>query len=319
MIATWNPWLTFFPLSTTFIIWEILNFACVVFSCILITKYILPDRLTKNNLTPFNLSIIMLSSYAFIEGFLYGQNHGITLLLLTGIVVAMIKEKWILASILGSISIYKPQFAVGFLICWLGWRCFKTLLCFGLLVLIWQIPVLLTYGISPYYNYIKLTKILMYLPYAEEGYTIHYITPYAMVATWLPIELADKFIVIFYILCLCLTITFAIVAWKSQYMLAKKRFFILAMALLYPLVISPHVLVYDSLILVSIFALLTVYLEMQNAAKLFSIFSYMGIIILIVIGYLLKISLLGVIPLSLFVFMLSVILSSPQMLESTAS
>jgi hypothetical protein len=77
------------PLSYAFIGWEILNLICVLISVFLLIKYILPNWLLEQGLSSFQLSIIILSSFAFVVGFLAGQSHGITLLLCTGIILAM--------------------------------------------------------------------------------------------------------------------------------------------------------------------------------------------------------------------------------------
>jgi hypothetical protein len=56
--------------------------------------------------------------------------YAITLLLMKGILVAIIKEKWFHAGLLAAGLTYKPKFEVGFLLFLLEWKKFYPILVF---------------------------------------------------------------------------------------------------------------------------------------------------------------------------------------------
>jgi hypothetical protein len=202
----------------------------------------------------------------------------------------------VLVGLLGSILTYKPQFVLGFLICWLIWGRIRPLLSFGILTLLWQIPVIQSHGLSPYLDYLKFTRILLYLPYAKDSFPISIMaTPYALVTTLLPVSFAK---VIQFLL-----ILFGI-AWRSRGLPISQRKFTLAVALLFPLIISPHALIYDLLILVPVLILLANYKEFTQPLKLIVVIFYLGVLFLPLIGYASRLALTGLIPIAMFIYML---------------
>jgi hypothetical protein len=306
-VALATSWLSFIPLAYAFTGWEILNLICVLVSVYLLTKFVTSKWLSSKDLSPYQLSIIILSSFAFVVGFLAGQSHGITLLLCTGIILAMTKEKWGIVGLLGSMLTYKPQFVIGFLICWLIWGHFRTLLSFGIFTLLWQLPVIQTHGLSPYFEYLQFTRTLLYLPYAKDGFPISIMaTPYALLTTLLPSSFAGAIQFLLILIGIGMTIFLSFIAYREAKITMSQRYFSYAMALLFPLIIAPHTLIYDLLILVPALILLTNYKELIQPIKIFAIIIYTCVLFLPLIGYPIRLALTGLIPLALLIYLIGI-------------
>lgn len=291
------------PLPYAFIAWEMINLICVCISAYLITKYLLPDLFSQKYLSLFQFLTIILSSFAFVDGLLSGQAHGIILLLCTGIILAMMRDKWIVAGLLGAILTYKPQFVIGFLIFWLFWRRVSALSSFVALTLIWQIPVILSHGLSPYLDYLQFTRTLLYLPYAKDSFPIAIMaTPYAFLATLLPANFAKAIQILF----LCILFGFAgllsYIAYKTKDQTVSKRYIAYSLAILFPLIVAPHTLIYDLLILIPALVLLANTQEMLPDIKLMGVIIYAGVLLLPLLGYITKLALPGLIPVAIMVY-----------------
>jgi hypothetical protein len=306
-VALAASWITSIPLSYAFAGWEIINLICALVSAYLLYKFIFPSWLKSKDMSPIQLSIIILSSFAFVVGFLSGQSHGIILLLCVGIILAMIKEKWVIAGLLGSMLTYKPQFVLGFLICWLVWVCLKTLISFTIFTLLWQIPIILSHGLSPYFAYLKFMRSLLYLPYAKDGFPISIMsTPYAFLATLLPTNFAKVVQFLLFLIGFAMVILLAFIAYKSKKLPVAERYFTMSMALVFPLIIAPHTLIYDLLILVPALILLASIQEITQSIKFLAVIFYICLLFLPIIGYTLKLALPALIPLTLLIYMLSI-------------
>jgi hypothetical protein len=302
-VAFAMSWLSL-PLPYAFAVWEILNLICVVISAYLITKFLLSDRLTKKELPLYQFLIILLSTFTFVVGFLAGQSHGITLLLCTGIIIAMIKNKWFICGLLGSLLLYKPQFVIGFLVCWIIWRRFSALFGFGLLAVAWQIPVIARHGFLPYLDYLHFTNYFIYLPFVKDFYpTSTMATPYSFIASLLPSNF-DVFIQYFLLgIIIGMSALQIYVAYKSEKQPSSQRFIAFSMAVLFPFVASPYTMIYDLLILVLVPVLLTNIQDLLPSLKLFGVIIYPSLLFLPLLGYLFKVALPGLIPIALLVYL----------------
>jgi hypothetical protein len=305
------------PLAYALAGWEILNLLCVLASAYLLCEYILPEWLKERGLSTTQLSIIILSSFAFVVGFLAGQSHGITLFLFVAIMWAMKKEKWVVAGILGSVLTYKPQLVLGFLICWLVWGCIKTLLSFGVLTLLGQVPIILSHGISPYLEYLKFTKSLLYLPYAKDSFPISIMaTPYALVSTLLPADLSKIIQSSLIVFAIAMSLLLAFIAHKARKLPLNDRVFTISLALIFPLIIAPHTLIYDLLILVPALILLSTIKEISSSIKLWAVMIYVCLLFLPLVGYIFRLALTGLIPLTLFIYLLIIYFHSNTIAEA---
>jgi hypothetical protein len=79
---------------------------------------IVSDDIKTKGLNRTQLLILVLSFFPFIESLQAGQNSGLTLLLMTGLIYFTLKEK--LSSGIRWVDDFKPQHILGFLIlgCW---------------------------------------------------------------------------------------------------------------------------------------------------------------------------------------------------------
>ena len=300
-------WIATLPLSYAFVAWEIINLCCVALSAYLISKYLLPAFVPRNDLPPYQILILVLSTFACVDGFIAGQSHGIILLLCTGILWAMMKEKWVIAGVLGGILIYKPQFVLGFVICWIIWRRLDSILSFGLFALLWQAPIIIAHGLAPYLNYLQFTKMLLYLPYAKDSFPIAIMaTPYAFLATLLPVVFAKAIQILLTLVGIGMATLVCWVAYRSKSLPAQQRISSYALAIIFPLIIAPHTLIYDLLILVPVLVILVNYPERTQTLKLISIIFYFSLLILPLVSYLLKVALPGLIPVGMLIFVLTI-------------
>lgn len=91
--------LTFLPLFWSFFVWTLLTPLCVILAIRWIMPLV-PESLTRQGLTRMQLTIVALSFFPFVEGWMVGQNHALTLLLATGVFVSMFEDRWALAGAL---------------------------------------------------------------------------------------------------------------------------------------------------------------------------------------------------------------------------
>jgi hypothetical protein len=266
-------------------------------------RYLTPEWLKNKGLTGIQLLIIVISSFAFIDGAQAGQNHALTLLLITGIIIATIREKWILAGVLAGFLLYKPQFTIGFLILWLVWKQYKAIASFAIIALIWGGYVLVIHGIEPYLAYLDFSDTLMLLPFAKDGFPVSVMaTPYALLATLIPIGGIQILQTIYVVLLIVASIALGLYAYTVRD--NPDRNYALILALLFPLLLMPHTLVYDLLILIPAFLLLTVEDVKDKKLLWLAIASYMGVLLLPLIGYFNKLALPALIPILFFVYLI---------------
>jgi hypothetical protein len=296
--------LSYLSLALSLILWCLLSIYCIILAAQLLQRYLVPERLLQKGLTTVQLSILIFSSFAFIEGFAAGQMHAITLLLMVGILVATIKEKWFLAGLLAAGLTYKPQFVVGFLLVWLVWNKFYPILVFILFSLIWNGFVLITKGISPYLSYLDFLKKMVYLPYVEEGFpTAILATPYSLVASLIPFRYSTLWNQVYYGIVALILVAFCWLIYKTRNLPINKQNQVLAMAMLFPLLITPYALLHDLLLLVPILILLA-YDPSQDERLLYvTIVVYIAMLLLPALGIPLKVALTGLIPAFVFIYL----------------
>ncbi len=108
------------------------------------------------------------------------------------------------------------------------------------------------------------------------------------------------------------------IAIKARKVPLGQRYFTLAMALLLPLLIAPHTLIYDLLILVPAFILLVNYQDLTQPIKSLAVVFYVSVLFLPLIGYPIKIALPGLLPVLLLLFLLLVYFRSKIIAEASS-
>jgi hypothetical protein len=258
-----------------------------------LSNQLMPADLRAMGLTPLQIFVILLSFFPTVLGLQNGQNHAFTLMLVTGALVSTIKHKPISAGILAGLLIYKPHFILGFLIVWLVWKEFKALIAFGVTAGIWVASVVITQGFEPYLDYLSQLSNAFLLPYGLAGYIET--TPLALLATALPVDLS---IFVMRLSQIVLIITWILLGWAAYKLRGgsiEVRFFILTLASIFPFIASPHVLIYDLIVLAPLFVL-TTHLTRSRWLLYGIIYVYLGSIILPPASQWLGLALMGTFP-----------------------
>ena len=279
----------------------VLSLGCLAAAVILMQRFLVPGWLRTQGLTATQLGIILGSSLAFIIGLQAGQTHTLTLLLVTGIIVACRGKKWALAGILAGLLIYKPQFALGFLLVWLAWRRWDALLSFGLTAGLWVGVPLVQHGLGPFQAYLEFSEMLLMLPYARDNFPVAILsTPYALLASIVPLQAAS---VLRVLLATGVVVASAGLAWfahRQRNAPAAGRDAALVLAVFFPLLVLPHALIYDLLILAPAILLLAENHPKPGSLLKPTIAIYLGTFLLPLAGYALHMALTALIPAGFF-------------------
>ena len=293
--------LTFLPLIWALLLWVVLTFLFVVLAVHLGTRFVASPWLVRAGLTRSRSLVLLLSSFPFIEGLQAGQNHALTLLLVTAIAVSTLSDRWYVAGALAGLLIYKPQFALGFLILWVVWCKYQALLSFAGVSMLWAGIVVLSKGIEPYQSYLTASAQILQLPYTEGFPAFLMVTPYGLLTTSLP-QAAFPLIRLFvFMLAVALTAGLAWIAYRLRAVPPAERRPALALALLYPLLATPYALLHDLLILFPAFLLLSSRPSDSTRWLYAAIATYFGVFLLPLAAYRSGVALLAFVPIGLLV------------------
>jgi alpha-1,2-mannosyltransferase len=248
--------LTPIPLVWAFILWTLSMLLCVVIATRLGLRLLAPGWLIAAGLTPLATLVIVTSSLPFIEGLQVGQSHALTLLLTTGMAVCTLTGRWWLAGTLAGCMLYKPQFLIGFLILWCVWRRYAALLAFTGVASVWAGAVVAGKGLAPYLAYLSFSEQLLRLPYADGFPAFLLVTPFGLLTTLLPGSSFPVLAVLVQLLFPALALGLAVFAYRQRRASFGDRRESVALALVFPLLASPHALLHDLLVLLPAFLLL---------------------------------------------------------------
>jgi hypothetical protein len=284
------------PLVWAFLLWSLLTLVFLLLAADLSTRYLAPRWLVQAGLTRTRLIIVLLSFLPFVEGFQAGQNHGLTLLLVTGITVTTLAGRGYLAGLLAGFLLYKPQFVFGFLIVWLIWREYKALGSFFAVTVTWAGVVVMSHGFDPYLAYLAAFDQILWLPYAEGWPAYLMTTPYGLLVTLLPQSVLPAILWFTRFLTIAASIGLAWFAYRWRSVPSSNRHPVLIFALLYPFLSTPYVLLHDLLILVPIFLLSSADREVAGRLLYAAIFTYFGALVLLLLGQIFNLALFVLIP-----------------------
>jgi alpha-1,2-mannosyltransferase len=273
---------TIIPLHSAFILWTILALSSVLLTAFMLFKLIQVKGKTSE-LSYTQLVIIIFSFFPFIEGLLAGQNHWITLLLVTGIVFSMIKEKPYAAGIFAGLLIYKPQFVLGFIIIWLVWKQFKSLFSFCLVALSWGGLFLFANGFGLFQTYMQQSQVFMSLPYIEGFPKYLLVTFYGFLTSIFPQNTQSILSTLSNLLFILGTVGLIWLAYALRNYNVRTQVPAIVAALLLPLLATPYALLHDMVILIPAFVLWTIYNNSSEFTKL-SFVTYLGVFLLTFIG-----------------------------------
>ena len=289
------------PLSSAFIILTLLSVALTAAGAAWAQQVLAPDWLKKAGLSATQMAILVLSCFPFIEGLKVGQNHGLTFFLAAGIVIATLSGRSFLAGALAALTAYKPQFALGFLLLWLIWRDYKAILGYGVVAGIWGGLTLLQSGWGMYQAYIDYLPVMLKMPYIENYATYLMMTPYGLLLTLFPQKDWQGIMMFSNLLTVFCTLALGWYAFTLRNDPLKKRSPALAMALLYPILATPQVLLHDSLTL-ALFFLIWTQTERSRRLLYTAIVVYLGSFLLAPISRAIHIPLMAFVPPVLAIF-----------------
>jgi hypothetical protein len=177
---------TYIPYLPSLVLRTILTISCALVAVYLTSRYLIPPHLRDHGLTTRQIAILTFSFMPFVIGLQMGQNHGLTLFLITGILTAILSNNWTIAGILCGFLLYKPQLALGFLVIFLLWGQFKAIGLTALIAVGWNAVVWLQNGSAIFLKYLQVTPQLMQLPYLEGAGGEMQVTPYGLLVSLLP-------------------------------------------------------------------------------------------------------------------------------------
>ena len=295
---------THLPLVWAFLLWSILTLLFLLVVVGLSIRYLTPPRLVQAGMTRSGLFIVLLSFLPFFEGFQAGQNHVLTLLLVTGITVSTLSGRWYLAGMLAGFLLYKPQFVLGFLIVWLIWREYKALASFTAVAVAWAGMVVVSHGFNPYLAYLRTIDLTLWLPYIKGWPAYLMTTPYGLLVTLLPQDWHSAILWFTRLLTVAASVGVAWFAYHYRNVSCSNRHPALVFALLYPFFATPYVLLHDLLILVPVFLLLSADPEVAVRLLYAAIFTYFGAPVLLLLGQKFNVALFVLIPAGLLALQL---------------
>jgi hypothetical protein len=289
---------SYLPLPLAMIIWSLLSLLISIVS-IRLLHYILPESI-KEKLGYWQLLIIVLSFFPFIEGFQVGQNHTLSLLLITSVILFTLSEHWFLAGTMAGLMIYKPQLVIGLLLIWIIWRKYKALAAFTIVSIIWVGSYIFLNGILPIQNYLKISQDLALLPFIPgfPGYLL--LTIYGLSSTIFPIEALPATRLITLLISVFITFGLGWLAYRLRNKPILSRTPALVLAIIVPLVITPYALLHDLVILIPGFIVWARYSESRNLLYT-AIIIYLGGLVLTFLASMTKIALVSLLPISLIV------------------
>jgi hypothetical protein len=298
-VAPFYSLLTFISLHWALLVWTVLAVLSVFLSVNLLLRLV-PINEKIPGLSYGQLVIIVLSFFPFIEGLIAGQNHWLTLLLTSGIVFFMFKEKWYLSGMLAGLLIYKPQFVLGFIILWLIWRKFKALIAFVVIAAGWVGLFALINGFDLYRTYLQLSQVFMDLPYIPGFPNYLLVTFYGLLTSFFPHDIQP---VISFLSQSLFIISAMGLAWLA-YNLRKNdnygRIPAIVAALILPLIATPYALLHDMVILIPAFVLWAIYSNSRYFIYI-SAFVYLGAFFLTLVAALTKIAWVSLLTMGLFI------------------
>jgi len=247
-VAAFYSLFTHLPLPRSLILWTVLMLIFTMVAVHFLVK-LLPKSL-KSNLGYWQVLIIILSFFPFVEGLQVGQNHAISLLLMTFIVICMLSEKWVLAGSMAGLLIYKPQLVLGLLIIWLIWRKYKALAAFAFVAIAWAGSILVLNGSSLYLSYLGVSQDLPLLPFLPgfPGYLL--LTFFGLLSTIFPIESLPiiRLLSTFFSGVFIFGLAWLAFTYRKKSILSRTP--VIVLAILFPLVATPYALLHDLVILI---------------------------------------------------------------------
>jgi hypothetical protein len=302
---------SFIPYGWGFAIWSALNFISLGLAASWIGRSLVPESFQRQGLESKQMIFLTGAFMAVVEGALVGQNHGVSLLLAAGTVIFSLQKKPWQAGLLAGFMIYKPQFVISILILWLAWQDWRALAGFALSAGAWVGITLLGRGLEPFLAYAHfLPQVLQAIALKGMGGYLE-LTIYGLLlgifgaANWQPLSLISQALMVLG------AVALGWHAWRQRKEPVETRLTSWMLALLFPLVVTPHAQLHDAVALIAFFAL---WLRWKPSRKLLyaTIAVFLGAFFLPFLTHYLNFPLLAFIPLGLAVVLLWEISSTKE-------
>ncbi|MCX7691114.1 glycosyltransferase 87 family protein [Thermoflexus sp.] len=288
--------LTFLPLLPAFLLWNGLTALWTLHAARMLWR-IVPLDAKASGLSFAQMAILMLSFFPFLAGWRVGQNHGLTLWLATGVLMAQRAGRPMLAGLLAGLLLYKPQFVLGFLILWLAWGEICALLGFGAIAAAWIGLSLGTVGSAPYREYLAHGAFLLSLPWTEGFPAFALITPYGLLGTLLPPDARPWLRATAPALLIATGLGLALLARSLRGQPFERQAPAWMLALLYPLLASPYALLHDLMLMIPLLGLWAAYHPSRRLLQV-TVGVYLSGLFLPLLGALTGLALPALLPIS---------------------
>lgn len=292
---------SFIPYSTAFIFWSILSFCLLGASIYWMIDNLVKTKLIDAGLTKTQLFVIVASWFAFVEGIQVGQNHSLSLFLISGIIILSLTNRSYLAGIMAGFTIYKPQLALGFIIIWLVWKNYRSIAGYLTITFIWMGCTLLSQGVSIYQTYLTKLPLLINMMYMEGFGGYLEVTPFGFLISLFPQSKLPVLLIASQIITVLYVVSLAWFAYKVRDNPVPANTSTITFAVFFPLITAPHTLLHDLVILVPVLLLWT----QENISRKFLylvISIYFGSLLLPPITRYSGIALLSIFPIILLLY-----------------
>jgi hypothetical protein len=282
--------LTLFPYPIALALWMGLNLFLALHASRRLWR-LLPPALRSGPLPFPQFLVLVFSFFPFLVGWRVGQNHVLTLWLVVGILEMERAKRPFLAGVLAGLLLYKPHFALGFLILWAVRREWRALAGFGAVAGVWVGLDLALHGLARYGEYLVLNPTLMGLPKMEGFPAFALVTPFSLLINLLPAASRPLWAPLSGVWLLAGCLALAVWGLRHRGEMTSAQM----LALLFPLLIAPYTLLHDLLLLVPL-AVLWATFRPSRCLLYTAVSVYLGSLFLPLLGTPLRLALPALIP-----------------------